>query len=51
MSKNVIILTDYPDPVSLIRIYGPYKVALDLRQLGLDVTVVNFLHMWSYKEL
>lgn len=51
VKKNVIILTDYPDPVSLIRIYGPYKVAHDLRQLGLEVTVVNFLHMWSYEEL
>lgn len=49
--KNVILLTDHTDPVSLIRIYGPNKVAYELRQYGIDVTVINFLHMWSYNEL
>lgn len=49
--KNVVLLTDYTDTVSLIRIYGPYKLAYELRQHNIDVTVVNFLHMWAYDEL
>lgn len=49
--KNVILLADHSDTVSMIRIYGISKVAYELRQYGIDVTVINFLHMWSYDEL
>lgn len=49
--KNAIILTDFTDAVSLTRILGPYKVAHELRKHGIDTTVINFLHMWTYDEI
>lgn len=49
--KNVIILTDFSDAIMTTRIGGPYKVAHILRELGIRVTVINWLHMWSYKDL
>lgn len=49
--KNVVLLTDFTDPVMLTRISGPYKVAHILRNLDIQVTVVNWLHMWNYQDL
>lgn len=49
--KNVIILTDFSDAIMTTRIGGPYKVAYILRELGIQVTVINWLHMWKYDDL
>lgn len=48
---NVILLTDYTDSLFLTKILGPYKVAHELRKLGIDAVVINHLHMWDLDEL
>lgn len=48
---NVILLTDYTDSLFLTKILGPYKVAHELRKLGIDAVVINHLHMWDVDEL
>lgn len=48
---NAIILTDFTDSVFLTRILGPYKVAHELRKLGIQTTVINHIHMWKSTEL
>lgn len=48
---NVIILADHTDPVFLQKMLGPYKVAHELRQSGIEVCVIQHLHIFSYDEL
>lgn len=48
---NVIIISDFTDVVNLTKNLGPYKVAYELRQAGIETMVINHAHTWTLDEL
>ena len=51
VQKNVILLCDLTDNLTMPHTLGPYKVAKALRDRGYDVTVLHHLHVFSVKEI
>lgn len=49
--KNVILLSDFTDNLTMQHTLGPYKVAKALRDQGYDVTVLHHLHIFTVKEI
>lgn len=48
---NAIILSDITDPIFLNKNIAPYTLANNLRNRGIDVTVIHHLNMWEFDEL
>ena len=48
---NVIILNDHTDMFTLAKVFGPYKIACELRDAGYEVAVIGHLHTFSYREI
>lgn len=51
VQKNVILLCDLTDNLTMPHTLGPYKVAKALRDQNYDVTVLHHLHIFSVKEI
>ena len=52
MSKpHVVLLTDYTHIFTMMKTYGVFKVAHELRQAGYEVTVLNHLHIFTVDEI
>lgn len=49
--KNIIILSDLTEPLTMPHTLGPYKVARALRNNNYDVSVIQHLHIFSVKEI
>jgi len=48
---NIIILTDNTDHMFTIKVFGPNKVACELRNAGFEVAVINHLHLFTIEEI
>jgi hypothetical protein len=48
---NAIILSDISDPIFLNKNVAPFTLANNLRNNGIDVTVIHHLNMWNFDEL
>ena len=48
---NVIILTDFTDVLGMSKMFGPYKVAYELRQAGFETMVLDHLHTMTLDEI
>lgn len=48
---NAVILSDITDPIFLNKNVAPYTLANNLRNRGIDTTVIHHLNMWDFDEL
>lgn len=48
---NIILLTDYTSIFFLMKTYGVFKVAHELRLAGYEVVVLNHLHIYTIDEI
>ena len=48
---NIILLTDYTSIFFLMKTYGVFKVAHELRLAGYEVVVLNHLHTYTIEEI
>jgi len=50
-SPNVILMTDCTDAMAMQKTVGVYKVAYELRQIGIQVAVIHHLNIFSIEEI
>ena len=48
---NVILVSDFTEPVFMTKSIGVYKVARELRLAGYQVAVIHHAHVFTYNEL
>lgn len=48
---NVILISDITDVITMSKSLGPYKVAHELRQAGIEAMVIHHAHTWTLDEL
>lgn len=48
---NIILLTDNTEPIVLMKLFGPSKIACELRKAGFEVAVINHLHVFTLEEI
>lgn len=51
MTYDILIFTDFTDPVLTVKALGPYKIASELRRAGYSCLVVDHFSRWSLNEL